>query len=98
VAYHVEIRPAVVDYIATVALSATDQKAVLQGVIAELSQDADYFLARYPLAHESLHFRYDYIHPTYETLFTFEFIVDASAHEMGVICVTFVECTAEPMQ
>ncbi len=61
-------------------------------------EDADKFLDKYPLGHESLSFRYDYFHTTYETLFNFDFVVDASAREMGVITVVFVECTTEPMR
>jgi|SRR5262245_38200763 len=98
VAYDVTIEPAVVDYIAAVqGLTAAEQTAVLQGVIEELSRGADYFLNKYPLGHESLCFRYDYIHPTYQTLFTFDFVVDASSHSMGVMQVVYVECTTEPM-
>jgi hypothetical protein len=98
-AYSVEFPQPIRDYVANVAgLTDADRAAVIDGVIAELSESADYFLEHYPLAHESLRFRYDYPHPTSHTLFIFEFIVDASAREMGVMRVAYVECTTEPMQ
>ena len=97
-AYDVEILPAVVDYISALALPLSARESILLGVTDELSQRADDFLEQHPLSHESLHFRYDYIHPTYETMFAFEFVVDASHREMGVIVVEFVECTTSPMR
>ena len=97
-AYDVVFEPGVTDYIAAVALPPDDQAAVLRGVVAELSEDADKFLIKSPLAHESLCFRYDYAHPTYETMYAFDFIVDASHSEMGVVRVVFVECATGPMQ
>lgn len=97
--YAVEFLQPIRDYIANIAgLTDGDRATIIDGVIAELSENADYFLNKYPLSHESLRFRYDYFHPTYETLFNFEFIVDASAREMGVMRVVYVECTTEPMQ
>jgi hypothetical protein len=97
--YVVEFKESIRDYIANVGgLSDDERGRIIEGVIEELSRDTDKFLAKYPLGHESLHFRYDYIHPTYEILFTFDFIVDASHREMGVVCVEFVECTTEPMR
>jgi hypothetical protein len=98
VAYDVELGTALRAYIAAVpGLTDADRAAVIDGVIEELSRNADYFLARYPLAHESLHFRYDYPHPTTHTLFNFDFVVDASARGAGVVRVVYVECTTEPM-
>jgi hypothetical protein len=97
-AYAVEIRESIRDYLAAVpGLREEDYSAVLDGVTEELSQNADYFLEKYPLGHESLHFRYDYPHPTTHTLFNFDFVVDASQRGVGVVRVVYVECTTEPM-
>lgn len=97
-AYDVVIERDVAEYIAALALSPDDQATVLREIVVELSENADKFLIGHPLAHESLCFRYDYAHPTYETMFAFEFIVDASHSEMGVMRVVFVECTTSPMR
>ena len=75
--YHVEFTDRVSDDLAAVpGLTDAERLSVVAGVTDELSGSADYFLANYPLAHESLHFRYDYIHPTTHLLFTFDFVVD----------------------
>ena len=97
--YAVEFLETIREYLANVAgLTDDDRASIIDGVIEELSRDADEFLAKYPLGHESLHFHYDYVHPTYQTLFAFDFIVDASYREMGVMRVVYVECTPEPAQ
>lgn len=96
--YAVAFTDLVSDYIAAFPeLTDDDRAAVVSGVRDELSRDADVFLASRPLAHESLHFRYDYPHPTRHTLFTFDFIVDASHRAVGVVRVVYVECATEPM-
>jgi hypothetical protein len=99
VAYHVEFVEPVLDYLAQVpGLTDDDRTAVVDGVVEELSRDADRFLALYPLALEALCFRYDYPHPTRHTLFNFDFVVDASHAAAGVMRVVYIECTPEPMQ
>jgi hypothetical protein len=99
VGYHVEFVEPVRDYLARVeGLTDDDRAAVVDGVIEELSRDADRFLALRPLAHESLCFRYDYPHPAGQTIYNFDFVVDASHREMGVVRVAYVECTTEPLR
>jgi hypothetical protein len=96
--YDVELGVGLRAYIAAVpGLTDADRAAVIDGVIEELAHNADHFLELRPLAHESLHFRYDYPHPTTHTLFNFDFVVDASHRGVGVVSVVFVECTTEPM-
>lgn len=96
--YAVEFAPLVRQLLASAEdLTDDDRNAVLDGVTEELGRDADYFLARSPLGHESLHFRYDYAHPTWETLFVFDFIVDASNRAVGVVTVVYGECRTESM-
>ena len=74
-----------------------DRAAVVDGVIEELSRDADRFLALRPFSHESLCFWYDYPHATKEVVYNFDFVVDARHLEMGVVRVVYVECVARPV-
>jgi hypothetical protein len=98
VAYDVEFVEPVLDYLAGVdGLTDDDRAVIVEGLIEDLSRDADRFHALYPIGPESLHFRYDYPHPTEHTLYTFDFVVDASHREMGVVRVVYVECATEPM-
>jgi hypothetical protein len=98
VGYDVEFVDLVRDYLEQLeGLTDGDRAAVVDGVIEELSRDADRFLALRPLAHESLCFRYDYPHATEQTIYDFDFVVDASHLEMGVVRVAYVECTLRPV-
>lgn len=93
-AYHVAIAPSVEDYIAAVeGLPNSARADLIEGVTEELGRDADKFLAKYPLGPESMHFRYDYLHPDGNTLYVFDFVVDGSRMEVGVVTVVYVECT-----
>jgi hypothetical protein len=99
VAYEVEFVEPVLEYLARVeGLTDEDRAAVVDGVIEELSRDADRFLALRPLDHEALCFRYDYPHPTRQTMYNFDFVVDARHMAMGVVRVAYVECTTEPIR
>jgi hypothetical protein len=91
--YHVEFTEPVRDYLAQVeGLTDDDRAAVVDGVIEELARDADRFLALRPLAQESHCFRYDYPHVVGQTVYDFDFVVEASHLEMGVVRVVYVEC------
>ena len=93
-AYFVEIAPRVEDYItSTEGLSDAARADLVDGIIDELGRDADEFLRKRPLSPESLHFRYDYVQPDDRTLFIFDFIVDATQMEVGVVTVVYAECT-----
>ncbi len=95
--YHVELVALVREYLEQVeGLTDDDRAAIVDGVIEELSRDADRFLALRPLAHESFCFLYDYPHLTEKTLYDFDFVVDAQHLEMGVVRVVYVECTVKP--
>ena len=96
--YHVEFVELVLDYLASVeGLTDEDRAAIVAGVTQELSQTADHFLALYPLAHESLCFRYDYPHATQTAIYSFDFVVSAHHMEMGVVRVAYVEHTTQSM-
>lgn len=95
--YYVELVVLVREYLVQVdGLTDDDRAEIVGGVIEELSRDADRFFALYPLAQESLCFRYDYPHVTEQAIYTFDFVVDASHLEMGVVHVVYVEYTKEP--
>jgi hypothetical protein len=98
VAYDVEFVEPVLDYLANVPrLTDQDRAVIVDGVIEELSRDADHFHALRPLAHESMCFLYDYPHQTRQALFNFDFVVDATHANIGVVRIVYVECTIEPM-
>lgn len=85
-AFDVEFVEPVLEYLAAVGgLTDADRASIVDGVIEELSRDADRFLALRPLAHESLCFRCDYPHPTIPTLLNFDFVVDAACRGMGIV-------------
>jgi hypothetical protein len=97
-AYHVEFVEEVLDYLAGVeGLTDEDRAAIVAGMTEELSQNADHFLALYPVAPEALAFRYNYPHPTQTTMYDFDFVVSAHHREMGVVIVAYVEVTTQPM-
>jgi hypothetical protein len=63
--YHVEFVELVLTFLGQVeGLTDQDRSAIVDEIIAELSRDADRFLALYPLSHESLCFRYPYAYQT----------------------------------
>jgi hypothetical protein len=97
VRYHVEFVAPVLEYLEQVeGLTDDDRAAIVDGVIEELSRDADPFHALRPLAHESFCFLYDYPHVTAQAIFDCDFVVDARHLEMGVVRVAYVECTRKP--
>lgn len=96
--YHIEFVELVRDYLQRLeGLTDDDRAAIVEGVIDELSRDADRFFIRSPLSHESLCFRYDYPHPTNHAIYNFDFVVDASFREMGVMRVVYVESSTVVM-
>jgi hypothetical protein len=93
--FYVEFVDLVRDYLERVeGLSNDDRAAVVDGVIEELSRDADRFFALRPLSHESFCFWYDYPYPTKQMVYNFDFVVDARHLEMGVVRVVYVEYVA----
>ena len=85
-AYFVEFVEPVLDYLDRVSgLTIDDRKKIVDGIIQELSKDADRFFALYPLARESLCFWYDYPYPHERNIYDFNFVAAASHLEMGVV-------------
>ena len=97
-AYYVETAPAVLAYLEAVeGLSALGRATIVDGYLDELGKDADRFLALYPLGPESLHFRYDYPYAEGDVLYHFDFVVDGTPMEMGVVRVVYVEHVTRPL-
>lgn len=97
-AYYVEFVDPVLDYLGRIeGLTDRDREVILDGIVEELSRDADRFHALRPLAHESYCFLYDYALATQQAIYSFDFVVDAAHREMGVMRVVYVECTSEPI-
>ncbi len=97
-AFHVEFDESVQEYLARVeGLMDADRAEIARQITDELARDADRFLRLFPLSPESLCFRYDYAFLTKQTLFSFDFVVDAVHQEMGVVRVAYVECSSEPI-
>ena len=95
--YFVRIDPRVEGYIAAVeGLSDEARGVLLDGITDELGRYADLYLARDPLAHESLHFRYEYVQPGDRSLFIFRFTLDGTHMPVGVVTVVFAECEIYP--
>jgi hypothetical protein len=96
VAFFVEFVENVLDYMSQIeGLTDEDRATIVDGMIEELSRDADRFLALYSLTHESLCFRYEYAHVVQPTIFNFDFVVDTKDSAMGVVRVAYVECRVE---
>jgi len=97
VGYYVEFVGPVLDYLAQIeGLTNDDRTVIVEGISEELSRDADRFHALFPIAHESLCFRYDYPHPTAQAMYNFDLVVDAQHQAMGVVRVVYVECAIIP--
>jgi hypothetical protein len=95
--YFVEFVAPVLDYLDKVSgLTDDDRSAIANEIMQELSKDADRFFALFPLSHESLYFWYDYAYSREDKIYDFDFIVDASHLEMGVVRVVYVECDILP--
>src|SRR5258706_13135686 len=96
--YFAETFPAVIEYLASVeGLADAGRTAIIDGFLGELAKDADKFLALYPLGPESLHFRYDFPHIEGSTLFDFDFVVDGTHMESGVVRIVYVEHSNRPL-
>jgi hypothetical protein len=96
VPYDVEFVEPVREFLSRIeGLTDEDRTTIVAAVIEELSRDADRFLALYPLAHESLSFRYDYPHPKNDPMRVcqLDFIVDGSQMDAGKVTVVYVECS-----
>jgi hypothetical protein len=92
--YFVEVPPAVRDYLLDPdRFPPAVGQAVLDGAIAELADNADYFLRKRPVAHESYIFGYDYavLDETTGVLYQLDFKCDGAAMPQGVVRIVYVD-------
>jgi hypothetical protein len=96
VGYFVEFVDPVRQYLGRIdGLTDEDRTKILEEMIEELGEDADRFHALRPLKHESLYFHYDYAYVGQSLIYSFDFVVNASHREMGVMQVVYVEHTVQ---
>ena len=96
--YFVTTAPRVRAYLDAIdELSDAGREAVVGGYTEELGRRADDFLGAHALGPESLHLRYDYVHPDGQTLFEFDFIVNGTEMASGVVQVEYVEHRTYPL-
>ena len=90
--YDIHTRAYVLEYLFNVdGLSAAAVEQLIADYTKELGANADYFFQRYPLAHESLCFRYDTVVVDGNSLHEFTFVADMRSAEAGVVELVHVE-------
>lgn len=72
-------------------LSQQGKASVIEGYLQDLAERADHFLRRYPLAHESYTFQYEFSLLDGDSLFSFRFIVDGKDMSFGIVHVLYVD-------
>jgi hypothetical protein len=98
VPYVVNTVDAVVEYLRDKSgLSADGLRRLTEGYLEELGEDADKFLAKNPLAHESYLFEYDFVLIDGGSLYEFRFVVSAADWAYGVVHVVYADHTATPV-
>jgi hypothetical protein len=98
VAYFVMTADSVEAYIQGIpGLSERAKENLINGYVADLASDADRFLKRSPLAHESYLFEYEYALIDGGLIYSFRFIADGSNMAMGVVQVVYVDHETMPV-
>lgn len=96
--YYVHVAESVEAYIRGIeTLSEARRQLVLDECLADLSRQADHFLLRYPLEHESYSFEYQYAFVDGSLIYSFRFIADGSQMAAGVVQVIFVDYETMPV-
>lgn len=96
--YVVNTVDAVVEYLRDKSgLSADGLRVVTEGYLLELGDDADKFLAKNPLAHESYLFEYDFVLIDGDLLYEFRFVVSGADRAYGVVHVLYADHTTSPV-
>lgn len=97
-AYHVQTAEGVERYILAIdGLSHAGKQRVIQGYLDDLARDADHFLQRYPLSHESYSFEYEFALVDSGQIHSFRFIADGTHMAMGVVQVVYVDHVSTPL-
>lgn len=90
--YFVHVAESVEAYVLGIhALSEERRQETLNACLQDLAQDADHFLQRYPLEHESYTFQYEYAFIAGDLVYSFRFIADGSHMAMGIVQVIYVD-------
>src|SRR5436190_7924837 len=90
--YFVHVAESVEAYIAGIdALPAARRQELLTACVQDLSRDADQFLHRYPLEHESYTFQYEYAIIDGDLVYSFRLIASGSHMEMGIVQIIYVD-------
>jgi hypothetical protein len=90
--YFVHVAESVEAYIRAIdALPAQRRQQVLDWCLDDLGREADHFLRRYPLEHESYSFEYQYAFIEGGLIYSFRFIADGSQMVVGVVQVIYVD-------
>src|SRR3954451_6315262 len=95
--YFVHVAESVEAYIHGIeALPEPRRQQILNACLRDLSRDADHFLQRYPLEHESYTFQYEYVLIDGNLIYSFRFVADGSHMAMGIVQVIYVDHDAMP--
>ena len=72
-------------------LSEERRQQILNACLLDLARNADHFLKRYPLQHESYSFQYEYAFVEGDRVYSFRFIADGSHMATGIVQVIYVD-------
>lgn len=97
-AYFIQTDESVEAYIYAVeGFSDEGKRKVIEGYLGELAERAEHFLERYPVAHESYTFQYEYALIDGDRIYAFRFVADGSHMPMGVVRVIYVDHDKMPL-
>jgi hypothetical protein len=96
--YFVHVAESVEAYVRAIEnLPEVKRQQVLDECLRDLSRQAEHFLHRYPLEHESYAFEYQYAFIDGDLIYLFRFIADGSQMAVGVIQVIYVDYETMPV-
>ena len=78
-------------------LSDEGKRLVIEGYLNDLSERADHFLERFPLAHESYSFQYEFSLIDGSLIYSFRFIADGSNMAVGIVQVIYADHETMPV-
>lgn len=97
-AYFVHIAADVEDYVHGIeGLPAGRRQQVIEDCSRDLADNADHFLPRYPIAHGSYLFAYEYVLADGGLIYSFRFVADGSGMSAGVVQVVYVDYETMPI-
>lgn len=97
-AYIIQTAESVEKYIHGIeGLSEEAKVQIVEGYLRDLGENADHFLERYPLAHESYSFSYEYALIDGGLIYSFRFIAEGSHREAGIVQIIYVNHKTMPV-